>query len=189
MRLLQSTSFTSRRNPRKPKPKPPPPPPPTPPPPPPPPLLPKKNTKICTASWEQAKISLLYPSQYYLFQGSRSQYFTLALIIHLRGADHILNGWSITKLKVISSPDQTLETQETPCQKHAKRNLHYNIAGQPSISPLYVYSAHVPSEHLSHSAARPEAKPQRPLPYYIQVVFRSKQRSPTPIRGWNPLLH
>ena len=54
------------------------------------------------------------------------------------------------------------------------------------ISPLYLYLAHIPSQHLSLSTARPKAKPQHPLHYYLQAVFCNKKCFTTPIRGWNP---
>ena len=80
----------------------------------------------------------------------------------------------ITKLKSIRPPQKP----QKPPQKRAKITA--------SISPLYLYLTHVPSRHLSLSAARLKAKPQHPLPYCLQAVFCNKQRFATPIRNWNP---
>ena len=79
----------------------------------------------------------------------------------------------ITKLKSARPPQKP---QKLP-QKRGKITV--------SISPLYLYLTHVPSQHLSLSAACLEAKPQHPLPYCLQAIFRNKQRFATPIRNWN----
>lgn len=51
----------------------------------------EKRAKISTTRLRH-EISVPYQSRYYLSQGNRSQCFIHALIIHSKGADHILNG-------------------------------------------------------------------------------------------------
>ena len=118
---------------------------------------------------------MLHPRLYHPSRGSRSH-----------------TAWTIkpiTKIRVTRLPQPTSSTTRpnprnprNPPKNAQNHNATLLIA---SISPLYIYLAHVPSQHLSLSAARPEAKPQHPLPYCLQAVFRSKQCSTTTIRGWN----
>ena len=74
--LPQPTSSTAEPNPRNPR------------------NPPQKRAKFSTAraKHKQISTSVPYQSRYYPPQGSRSQCFTHALIIHPGGADHILNG-------------------------------------------------------------------------------------------------
>ncbi len=98
----------------------------------------------------------------------------------------------ITKIRVTHLPQPTSSTTRPnprnprnprnplPEEKKNVQKPQHNVANSLHSSSLHL--APSPSQHLSLSAACPEANSQHLLPYCLQAVFRSIQSSATPIK-------